>query len=144
MKKKKHSSRLEDTLEKEKANWKTTLKNRRNEFNKKLKYENLKRFKLRENPENRIPQLLMLHTRTEAIKNVSPNDEAEEEKGNNDFSDFIIKKDSNNIIIDFYKIVPTIQESAMILHKSHLSNQWHLRGRSLAYFIFKTLLITID
>ena len=35
---------------------------------KKLKYEIFKRFKLRESPENRIPQLLMLHTRTEAIK----------------------------------------------------------------------------
>ena len=65
---KKYPSRLEDTLDKEKANWKTTLRNRRNEFIKKLKYENFKRFKLRENPENRIPQLLMLHTRTEAIK----------------------------------------------------------------------------
>ena len=39
----------------------------------------------------------MLHTRTEAIKNESLNDEAEEDKGNNDFSDFIMKKDSNNI-----------------------------------------------
>ena len=38
----------------------------------------------------------MLHTRTEAIKNESLNDEAEEDKGNNDFSDFIMKKDSNN------------------------------------------------
>ena len=122
---KKYPSRLEDTLDKEKANWKTTLRNRRNEFIKKLKYENFKRFKLRENPENRIPQLLMLHTRTEAIKNESLNDEAEEEKGNNNFSDFIIKKDSNNIIIGFYRIVPTIQESALILHKAHLSNQRH-------------------
>ena len=41
----------------------------------------------------------MLHTRTEAIKNKSLNDKAEEDKGNNDFSDFIVKKDSNNIII---------------------------------------------
>ena len=60
----------------------------------------------------------MLHTRTEAIKNESLNDEAEEDKGNNDFSDFIMKKDSNNIIIGFYRIVPTIQESALILHKA--------------------------
>ena len=60
----------------------------------------------------------MLHTRTEVIKNKSLNDEAEEDKGNNDFSDFIIKKDSNNIIIGFYGIVPTIQESALILHKA--------------------------
>ena len=82
---KKYPSRLEDTLDKEKANWKTTLRNRRNEFNKKLKYEIFKRFKLQENPENRNPQLLMLHTRTEAIKNESLNDEAEEDKGNNDF-----------------------------------------------------------
>ena len=58
----------------------------------------------------------MLHTRTEAIKNESLNDEAEEDKGNNDFSDFI-KKDSNNITIGFYRIVPTIQESTMILQK---------------------------
>ena len=65
---KKYPSRLEDTLDKEKANWKTTLRNRRNEFTEKLKYENFKRFKLRENPENRIPQLLMLYTRTESIK----------------------------------------------------------------------------
>ena len=108
-------------------------------IHKKLKYENFKRFKLRENSENRIPQLLMLHTRTEAIKNESLNYEAEEEKGNNDFSDFIIKKDSNNIIIGFYRIVPTIQESALILHKAHLSNQRHLRGRSLADYIFKNL-----
>ena len=90
---KKYPSRLEDTLDKKKANWKTTRRNRRNEFIKKLKYENFKRFKLRENPENRIPQLLMLHTRTESIKNESLNDEAEEDKGNNDFSDFIMKKD---------------------------------------------------
>ena len=81
----------------------------------------------------------MLHTRTEAIKNESLNDEEEKDKGNNDFSDFIVKKDSNNIIIDFYRIVPMIQESAMILHKAHLSNQRHLRGRSLADYIFKTL-----
>ena len=85
MKKKKYLSRLEDTLDKEKANCKTILRNRRNEFIKKLKYEIFKRFKLRENPENRIPQLLRLHTRTEAIKNESLNDEAEEDKGNNDF-----------------------------------------------------------
>ena len=32
---KKYPIRLEDTLDKEKANWKTTLWNRRNEFNKK-------------------------------------------------------------------------------------------------------------
>ena len=38
------------------------------------------------------------------------------------FSNFNVKKDSNNIIIGFYRIVPTIQESAMILHKAHLSN----------------------
>ena len=50
----------------------------------------------------------MLHTRTEAIKNESLNDEAEEEKGNNDFSD-LIKKDSNKIIMDFYRIVPMIK-----------------------------------
>ena len=109
-------------------------------IHKKLKYENFKRFKLRENPENRIPQLLMLHTRTEAIKNESLNDEAEEDKGNNDFSDFIMKKDSNNIIIGFYRIVPTIQQSALILHKAHLSNQRYLRGRSLADYIFKNLI----
>ena len=83
--KKKYPSRIEDTLDKEKANWKTTLRNRRNEFIKKLKYENFKRFKLRENSENRIPQLLMLNTRTEAIKNESLNDEAKEDKVNNDF-----------------------------------------------------------
>ena len=47
-KKKKYSHRLEVTLDKEKTNWKTTLRNGRNEFNKKLKYENFKRFKLRE------------------------------------------------------------------------------------------------
>ena len=78
----------------------------------------------------------MLHTRTEAIKNESL---SEEDKRNNDFSDFIMKKDCNNIIIGFYKIVPTIQESPMILHKAHLSNQRHLRGRSLADYIFKNL-----
>ena len=81
----------------------------------------------------------MLHTRIEAIKNESLNDEAEEDKGNNDFSDFIVKKDSNNIIIGFYRIVPTIQESAMILHKAHLSNKRHLKGRSIEDYIFKTL-----
>ena len=80
----------------------------------------------------------MLHTRTEAIKNKSLNDEAEEDKGNNNFSDFIVKKDGNNITIGFYRIVPTIQESVMILHKTHLSIQRHLRGRSLADYIFKT------
>ena len=64
----KYPSRLEDIFDKEKANWKTTQRNRRNKFNKNLKYENFKRFKLRENPENRNPQLLMLHTRTEAKK----------------------------------------------------------------------------
>ena len=52
---------------------------------------------------------------------------------------FYCKKDSNNIIISFYRIAPTIQESSMILHKAHLSNQRHLRGRSLADYIFKTL-----
>ena len=31
---KKYPSRLEDTLDKEKANWKTALRNRRNELNK--------------------------------------------------------------------------------------------------------------
>ena len=77
---KKYPSKLEDTLDKEKANWKTTLRNRRNEFNKKLKYEIFKRFKLRECPENRIPQLLILHTRTETIKNESLNNEAEKIK----------------------------------------------------------------
>ena len=46
----------------------------------------------------------MLHTRTEAIKNESLNDEAEEDKGNNDFSDFIVKKDSNNINKAFIKL----------------------------------------
>ena len=40
----------------------------------------------------------MLHTRTEAIKNESLNDEAEGDKGSNDFWDFIMKKDSNNIL----------------------------------------------
>ena len=69
---------------------KTTLRNQRNEFIKKLKYEIFKRFKLRENPENKNFQLLMLHTRTEATKNEGLYDEAEEEKGNNDFSDFIM------------------------------------------------------
>ena len=135
---KKYPSRLEDTLDKEKANWKTTLRNRRNEFIKKLKYENFKRFKLRENPEKRIPQLLMLHTRTEAIKNESLNDEAEEDKLIMIFR-FFMKKDSNNIIIGFYRIIPTIQESALIFHKAHLSNQRHLRGRSLADYILKNL-----
>ena len=72
-------------------------------------------------------------------KNESLNDEAEEDKRNNYLSDFIMKKEGNNIIIGSYTIVPTIQESAMILHKAHLSNQWHLRGRSLADYIFKTL-----
>ena len=80
----------------------------------------------------------MLHTRTEAIKNESLNDEAEEEKGNNNFSDFIIKKDSNNIIIGFYRIVQTIQESALILHKAHLSNQRHLRGSLLPIIFLKS------
>ena len=78
----------------------------------------------------------MLHTRTEATKNESLNDEAEEEKRTIDFSDFIVKKDSNNLTIGFYKIVPTIQESAMILHKAHLSIQRHLSGRSLVDYIF--------
>ena len=64
----------------------------------------------------------MLHIRTEAIKNESLNDEVEEYKGKNNFSDFIMNKDSNHIIIGFYKIVPTIQEFAMILHKAYLSN----------------------
>ena len=35
--------------------------------------------------------------------------------------DFIVKKNSNNITIGFYRIVPMIQESAVILHKAHLS-----------------------
>ena len=113
----KYSSRLEDTLDKEEANWKTSLRNRRNELNKKLNYEIFKRFKLREHPENKNPHLLMLHTRTEAIKNESLYDEEKEDKGNNDFSYYIMKKDSNNIIIDFYRKVPTIQESSMILRK---------------------------
>ena len=47
----------------------------------------------------------MLYTRTEAIKNESLNDEAEEDKGNNDILDFIMKNDSNNIIIGFNRIV---------------------------------------
>ena len=34
IKEKKYSSRLENTLDKEEANWKTTLSNRRNEFKK--------------------------------------------------------------------------------------------------------------
>ena len=83
-----YPSWLEDTLDKEKVNWKTTQRNRRNEFNKKLKYENFKIFKPRGNPENRIPQILVLHTRKEAIKNESLDDEAEEDKGNNVFSRF--------------------------------------------------------
>ena len=45
----------------------------------------------------------MLHTRTEAIKNESLNDEAEDNKENNDFSNFIVIKDSHNIIIGFCK-----------------------------------------
>ena len=61
-------------------------------IHKKLKYENFKRFKLKENPENRILQLLMLHTRTEDIKNESLNDEAEEDKGNNDFQILLWRK----------------------------------------------------
>ena len=39
----------------------------------------------------------MFYTRIEAIKNENLNDEAEEDKGNNDFSDFIVKKDNKNI-----------------------------------------------
>ena len=50
-------------------------------------------------------------------------------------SDFIMKKDSNNIIIGFYRIVLTIQESAMILHKAHLSSQRH-SGKDLLHIIF--------
>ena len=52
------------------------------------------------------------------------------------FPDFIVKKDSNNIIIGFYRIVPNIQESAMILHKAQLSIQRNLRERSLADYNF--------
>ena len=78
----------------------------------------------------------MLHTRAEAIKNEGLNDEAEENKGNNEFLVFIVKKDSNNITIGFYRIFTKIQESAIILHKAHLSIQRNLRRRSLAGYIF--------
>ena len=54
-------------------------------------------------------------------------------------SNFIAKKDSNNKTIGIYRIVLTIQESVMIPHKAHLSIQRHLRGRSLADYVFKTL-----
>ena len=50
---------------------------------------------------------------------------------------FYCEKDSININIGFYIIVPTIKESTMILHKAHLSIQRHLIGKSLAYYIFK-------
>ena len=55
-------------LDKEKANGRPPQEIEGNEFNKKLKYEIFNRFKLRKNQENRNPQLLMLHTRTESIK----------------------------------------------------------------------------
>ena len=38
----KYPRRLEDTLNKEKTNWKPTLRNQRNEFIKNKKYENKK------------------------------------------------------------------------------------------------------
>ena len=67
---------------------------------------------------------------------------------------FYCEKDRNNIIISFYKIVSTIQESAMILHKAHLSNQRNLREDLLLIIflkpfytigqIFITMLISIQ
>ena len=69
----------------------------------------------------------MIHARTETIENEGLHDEAEEEKRNNDFSNFIVKKDSYNKAITFYKITQMIRESAMSFHKAHLSFQRHLR-----------------
>ena len=57
---KKYPSILEDTLDRN-SKLEEDSKNRRNEFNKKLKYEIFKRLNLKENPENRNPELI-LHT----------------------------------------------------------------------------------
>ena len=60
----------------------------------------------------------MLHTRTEAIKNESLNDEAEEDKGNNKFSHFIVNKYSNNITLGFYRIAQWFKNLQSFFTKS--------------------------
>ena len=69
----------------------------------------------------------MLYVRIKAIEIEGLHDKAKEEKGNTYFSDFIVNKNSKNIALGFYRYVPTIQESAMILHKVHLSFHRHFK-----------------
>ena len=51
-----------------------------------------------------------------------------------------MKKDINNMTMDFYKIILTIQESAIIFHKDYLSIQRHLREDLMLIIFFYFLL----